>query len=85
LQTANTFSPAAASCALAWPIAVITNKAASAIRFIGISLLQYFLPTCSYITLVVAAYVEIGADVDRNNAKNCAKWTKTLRENGVVE
>lgn len=35
--------------------------------------------------LVVAAYVEIGADIDRNNAKNCAKWTKTLRENGVVE
>ena len=48
-------------------------------------MLQYFLPTCSYITLVVAAYVEIGADVDRNNAKNCAKCTKTLRENGVVE
>ena len=35
--------------------------------------------------LVVAAYTEIGADIDRNNAKNCAKWTKTLRENGVVE
>jgi hypothetical protein len=35
--------------------------------------------------LVVAAYVEIGADIDRNNAKNCAKWMKTLRENGVIE
>jgi hypothetical protein len=35
--------------------------------------------------LVVAAYTDIGADIDRNNAKNCAKWTKTLRENGVVE
>jgi hypothetical protein len=34
--------------------------------------------------LVADAYVEIGADIDRN-AKNCAKWMKTLRENGVIE
>jgi hypothetical protein len=36
--------------------------------------------------LVVDAYIEFGefgADIDRN--ANCAKWTKTLRENGVIE
>jgi hypothetical protein len=30
--------------------------------------------------LMVDAYVEIGADVDRDKAKNCAKWMKTLRD-----
>jgi hypothetical protein len=35
--------------------------------------------------LMVDANVEIGADIDRDKAKNCAKWMKTLRENGVIE
>jgi hypothetical protein len=35
--------------------------------------------------LMIAAYVEIGSEIDRNKAKTCALFMKTLRENGVVE
>jgi hypothetical protein len=32
--------------------------------------------------LVVDAYVEIGADIDRNKAKNCAKWMTRFARTG---